>query len=47
MRIYNVSLSTKLEKDPFRGGEFIELNDTKNLLKRSFVSKALTRKILT
>ena len=28
MRIWNFSLSIKLEKDPSRGGEFIKLNDT-------------------
>ena len=39
MRIWNVSLSTELEKDPFRGGEFIGLNDTKNFTQQVFCSE--------
>ena len=30
MRVQNVSISTELEKDPSRGGEFIKLNDAEN-----------------
>ena len=36
MRIQNVSLSTKLEKDPSKDLKMRKLNDTKNLFNRSF-----------